>query len=234
MHHLFYLSDTTKALISKSICNGLGDDYSDYLLMMSSPTNNAGPFAKWDLISKQVKEVFEGRNCDISIAKRGCWKLPIIYDYENKSVLTMMRSERFEQLAKKGTKNSTHYLTALSELNDDYKSERSQLSFVDSESDAQIIELRIKIRDDLLKQIGDVSFYGVILFSENQRIVTSIRYCIVNSNMDIIYEESLNEYISIDFGVTSTLERNFNNTEQVNEMSRPSLVKKKVKKEKAE
>ena len=224
----FHLSDDSKQMIVNAVATSLSTDYPEHLLALDSPTNNSGPFAKWDVLNRRLVNSFQGTNIDIEIVHRGPWSFALLYDFDNKSIISLMRSDRFAQLADQKPKSPLHYLFSLAELNDNISEYPGQTTLFPMTTNDTLREKRHQIRERLLSMGEDnIAFYGLILFTEQNNIVSSVKYSVVNSNMDILHQESLNNYIKVGFSLP--IAQHLDMPEQLNEITRPVLVRRKDK-----
>lgn len=223
----FSQSDESHEMIVHAIITALSHDYREHLKIMDSPTNNSGAFSKWDILNRRLQSDLNGSNIESVVVKRGNWEFILLFNYDNKSVLTLMRLERFAQLIDGANTNPLHYLFSMSEINDKFPPSSSQMSFFPMQPEDFISEKRRQIRERLLTMGEEnVSHYGIILFSEKDCMVSSVEYRVVNSSLDVLHSESLNKFITI--GFTDLGDQHIDMPENINAISRPVLVRRKT------
>ncbi|MDK2919605.1 MAG: hypothetical protein PWQ37_2338 [Candidatus Petromonas sp.] len=119
----------------------------------------------------------------------------------------MMNKNRFEQLQdelqNRINNNKVHYIDALALINKDLnelsKNSNIQLSFFD-DYELREKEIEVLLHNEILKNIdNEVNRLVVISFSVNRLEITSVIAYILTTELEIVYEENWNEFISIDY-----------------------------------
>jgi hypothetical protein len=201
--------------VPKSLCRSvvdcivtaLQDDRQRYLSEFQPDTTNGLPHQIGDWINTNVKNRLAGGNLRVVGFSRSGWRGKIIIDDDNKIAYTIMRTKRIAQIQME-KRNRPHYLQSLvCVLNAELKADIKQLS-IDS------IEVNFFEQDELMQDCSNI-FGGsinefdhfthcVIGFETKHNELTDIAVLVLDKDLDIVEEMSLNEYIKPDFaGLTN-------------------------------
>lgn len=131
----------------------------------------------------------------------------VAFDNETSFLFTFMREERYKKLHNTLNKRTRHhYLDALvKNFNGQLSAPNSQMSFFtedifskDTFSDEdKMSETVEKITLDLNIESTCIQNHVLVLFNSSNFSLSSVRAIIVDSHLDIVYEQSWNEYISV-------------------------------------
>ena len=118
-----------------------------------------------------------------------------------------MKMKTFKGLEKSKKKKNVHYLESLGLLNNNIIPKESQIEFFEDEYRQSLMkELLVKI---VSKEVVDeVEVHKLITFDIKNNELTSISVFKLNSQLDIIDEESWNEYIGVSYDDIGTRELN--------------------------
>lgn len=201
------LSDDLKTKIIQAIYDGYKNDILDFKREYPLETYNCIPFMKWDFINTNIINRVNDEKFQCFKISRGRWKLILLYDKDTKYLYVMMNKNRFEQLQdelqNRINNNKVHYIDALALINKDLnelsKNSNIQLSFFD-DYELREKEIEVLLHNEILKNIdNEVNRLVVISFSVNRLEITSVIAYILTTELEIVYEENWNEFISIDY-----------------------------------
>ena len=186
--------------IERSLSDALGDDIKIDIKINELDTGNSIPDRIWDFINRNIGKNFPDEQYIAKPTKRGRWELKPIFEKSTGILYTLMREERLEELRKEVTKRkSMHYAQALAEaLNKDLIPKQEQLSFLQQQNyydEEKVKQIVHKIFDDLSIPDNIVKRHALILFRSNNYELTSLRCCIVKSDLSIVEEADWNSYI---------------------------------------
>jgi hypothetical protein len=116
------ISNETKQKISECISEAVGEDYQEAEGYLELKTHISKPFLIWDIIHRNLINKFSRtENILYSTRKRGMWEILVLYDAENECVLSFMSDSRFKEIKKSRYRKTPQYLSALLQLNHEFK-----------------------------------------------------------------------------------------------------------------
>ncbi|MCJ0438955.1 hypothetical protein J0W85_19830, partial [Clostridioides difficile] len=126
-----------------------------------------------------------------------------IYDKNSKYLYVLMREQRYKELHNNINKREKmHYVDILTKaFNGDLKAPIEQLSFFSIEFDNEDkIEIYLqKLIDSINKDGAIIEHHVLLLFNQTAEYeLTSIRAVMVDTNLNIVSEQNLSSYISIE------------------------------------
>lgn len=193
-----------KYSIAKCLSNAVGDDIKDDIRYNRlDENNNSNSHRIWDIINRNLSdELNDAHNAVVAKTKRGSWIMVPVFETKTKTLMTLMREERFKQLKIANDENQNHYVKALTDcLNEDLLPLEGELllfDFSDSKKDSdqkkKIVE---NILIDLQVPLHEINQYAVILFASKNYELQSLRCCILNSSLDIIAQDDWSNYIKV-------------------------------------
>lgn len=201
------LSDDLKTRIIQAIYDGYKNDILDFKREYPLETYNCIPFMKWDFINTNIVNRINDEKFQCFKISRGRWKLILLYDKDTKYLYVMMNKDRFEQLQdelqNRINNNKVHYIDALALINKDLnelsKNSNIQLSFFD-DYELREKEIEVLLNNKILKKIdGEVDRLAIITFFVNRFEITSVFAYIPTTELEIVYQENWNEFISLEF-----------------------------------
>ncbi len=192
--------------ITKCLSDAVGDDILADINSRRLSTQNSKPTRIWDLINTNMCERFENGFVIANPTKRGAWELVPVFERSTGFVYSLMREQRFAGLKKQPLKRrNKHYLYAfVRSLNRDLIAPHSQVSFfpVDNENDEDYTRSIVhKIITDLGVPNELIKRHALILFSSFNNELSSLRCCMIDSNMNIVTETDWSNYINTGEGV---------------------------------
>ncbi|MBC6695802.1 hypothetical protein H9L25_03325 [Terrisporobacter mayombei] len=166
-----------------------------------------------DLLNTYVFKRLEKNRFIIEKFNRGAHEFISIYDKKEKSLYSLMKMKTFKGLEKSKKKKNVHYLESLGLLNNNTIPKESQIEFFEDKYRQNLMEeLLLKI---VSKEVVDeVEVHKLITFDIKNNDLTSISVFQLNSQLDIIDEESWNEYIGVDYDDIGTRESNMDTTKE--------------------
>ena len=179
--------------IFECISQALEDDRQEALAYLKLRTYVSDPFLKWDLIYRNLMNVFGNDNIKYSVAKRGMWTILLLYDEHNKILFSFMREARFNDIKNRSNFARPQYIQALVNLNAELQASQKQLSLFPNESKFSQTELE-KCLDELCAGfVGDVdtriSKHVLVVFSDKNGIINSLKAYVLDRDLDIVFEQ---------------------------------------------
>ncbi|HBF4081953.1 TPA: hypothetical protein KOG56_002682 [Clostridioides difficile] len=197
--------------------NKAREEIREYTGKQNLITKNGVPFQFWDLLNNAIDTAFNSSNFKAYKSKRGRWRMIFIYDKNSKYLYGLMREQRYKELHNNVNKREKmHYVDILTKVfNGDLKAPIEQLSFFSIEFDNEDkIEIYLqKLIDSIKKDGAIIEHHVLLLFNQTAEYeLTSIRAVMVDTNLNIVSEQNLSSYISIE---ESTVVEKVDNTNPV-------------------
>ena len=232
MNHLeCNLKDTTKYSIVKCISDAIGDDVKACLKKehIDDRKSNAKKFIKWDFINRNFTKNFLSTELTSEYAKRGAWYFVPLFNKETGTLFSIMREDRFNELQKKHFKRiKAHYLDAfVQSFNFDLDQNKQMSLFGTDKFDEKEVKVIVEgILKDFQMDNSVVHRYATILFEEYNSELISIRCCVLDSSLQIVEEESWNEFICYNESVVvDTVEEDSKQKEMPNIKLKDAAIK---------
>lgn len=191
-------------IVSSSISNAIGDDIKGDIKSQGLITHNSTPTRIWDHLNTNLCKNFNGMDIIAHKTKRGSWELVPVFEKETGFLYVLMRENRFKILKKESSKRKkAHYTEALAKtLNKDLQAKYYQLALGEDNdgkfNDADYVRGIVqKIFEDLNIPNNIVKRHALILFNDVNGMLSSLRCCIIDSNLNIVEDEIWNEYIKV-------------------------------------
>lgn len=216
-----------KALIVNAIQESLKRYYIQYKSEYKTKTNNGRHTITWDFINSGIDLELPKDRFEIIDCKRGIWELILIYDKQTKWLFSLMKDKRFSQLRKQVRKNKVHYLEALGSINNELNTYLDQqITLFELQSDERLENIENTVSSMLSMLKNEVIRYCLISFTNSYEEITSISASIFNYNLSIQYEESWNDYVSVDFNtiIDIVADSKDNNDEELEDIELPLKV----------
>lgn len=228
------LKDTTKYSVVKCLSDAIGDDVKACFQRehIDDRTSNAKKFLKWDLINRNFTTNFSSAELTAEYAKRGAWHFVPLFNKETGTLFSVMRENRFNELQKKYvTRTKAHYIDALVQSFNIDLDQNKQLNLFGTEKfDEKDVKV---IVEEILKdfQIDNsvIHRYATILFDEYNSELISLRCCILDSSLQIVEEESWNEFIRHNESVVVDIVENSSEQRQMPKMKLKDKARKRMK-----
>lgn len=194
------LKDTDKYLIVKCISDAIGDDSKACFQRecINDKKSNAKKFIKWDFINRNLINNFINTELTAEYAKRGSWYFVPLFNKETRTIFSIMREDRFNELQKKYIKRSNpHYVDAFVQAFNFDLDQNKQLNLFGTD---RFDENEVKmILEEILREFqidnSVIHRHAIILFEEYNSELISVRCCVLDSSLQIIEQESWNEFI---------------------------------------
>lgn len=196
-------SEDFKRTIAHCINAAVGDDILSDVKSNELITQNSTPPRIWDLIHRNIHKRFVSHDVITNPTKRGPWTMMPVFERSSGIVYSLMREDRFSSLRKTRLKRrNAHYVDAFSKsINKDLLAPQEQLSLFPTvrhqfDNENQIEEIISRIFLDLKVPNELVRRHALILFNSKDNILTSLRCCIIDSNLNIVEVADWSRYIS--------------------------------------
>lgn len=191
-----------KRKFKEVILQGILDGYTDDLELIKSEHNletfsSKYPLAR-DLANSNIINSLDRDRYVFPKFKRGAHEFILIYDKKEKILYSTMQEKTFKTLKISPNGNKIHYLEALGLINYDRNPLESQVMFFED-------EYRMNNTKELLDKmvnrdiLDEVKVHNLISFNIKNNEMKSARSIQLNSNLDIIQDESWNDYIPVKF-----------------------------------
>ncbi len=195
------LNNINTKIVSKivdDIHDAVGDGIKEDIHKLKTYNSRASRI--WDLINTNLLNSFDTIDCMSYDSMRGPWQMVMIYEKETGFLFTFMREKRFVELQNGTvTRKNMHYIDMLTRhLNSDLISETYQLRlFPISYNDEELLGEKINILLKKLKEDGAVlNRYVNVLFDSSNYQLNSIRATMIDSYLNIVYEQDWTEFIN--------------------------------------
>lgn len=196
-----------KGIIAECVSDAVGNDIRVDIKRNGYVTGNGNPFRIWDFLNTNLSQRFDQKDVFARPTKRGPWSMIAIFDNETGFLYCIMREARFEQLKRELPKRrsahrNAHYEDALVQtLNMDLRALQPTLFVMDESAlrfdDAYVQGIVQNILHDLNVPNEIVRRHALILFSSAHYELTSLRCCVLDSNLNIVCGENWNSYIKV-------------------------------------
>ncbi|MBU3105759.1 DUF5986 family protein [Clostridium gasigenes] len=189
------LNEEYKIILVQAMQNGL-ERFKDYKIENRTITNMGSTGTKWDMINSECKDALPKLKFDVVICKRGIWQLVLMYDKETKSLYTLMKDKRFEDLLKVVSKDKVHYLEALTTVNIDLSEEaQEQITLFEDFTKGKTEKIERTVRQ-LFKNIdGQIERHVLITFTDKNFELYSISASIITPSLQVLLKEDWAQYI---------------------------------------
>jgi len=199
----------------------------DYELSQPMFTNNSRPSSIWDRLNTNIVYNFTDKNVLHVSCKRGMWALLLLYDSTNNLLMSFMREERFKKICNGDNTERPQYIQALLGLNDGYRSKHEQqriFDVEDSDVGIYITDLLNSICDSFDNPVDkEIANHLLVVFSTEEKQLTSLRAYIINPYFDIAYEENW-----LDLVQPMAPDITFESAQEISVKIKPKLTRKAV------
>lgn len=198
--HEIRATDGFKSIIAKCLADAVGDDIKVNSLGLI--TQNGTPSRIWDLIYTNLHKQFDESDVIADKTKRGAWQLVLVFERSTGTIYSLMREKRFTELKKElPSRRIPHYEDALARVvNGSSNPPLGQLSLFPNNCKTCFNKNHIKkIVDKILSVLSIpnklVKQHAIILFQSTDYELSSLRCCIIDSNLEIVNEANWSNYI---------------------------------------
>ena len=196
------IDEKTKRKFATAINYGLGADLDIPQWELELKTHNYKSGLRWDLINTSLMRDFDCDSVLFSIQKRGFFEFILMLHKPTNILFSFMKEDRLKEIIKSKPGETPHYYNALTMLNNDLKAQIEQLQIIPvqkfSFKDKQLSEMLNNLCHDLLEKKETLTCRHVIItFSSINKSLGSLKATILNSNFEIVDEESWNEFIPV-------------------------------------
>lgn len=190
--------------IIKCLCDAIGDDIKEDIKLNQLVTQNSTSSRIWDFINTNICKNFVESDIIANPTKRGGWELVPVFERSTGIIYSLMREQRFALLKKELAKRqNAHYVDALARsFNKNLIAPKPQIRLFPIFSSIKSFKNEERIRDIIQKILYDLSVpnelvkgHALILFDSYNNELSSIRCCMVDSNLDIVTQVGWSDYI---------------------------------------
>lgn len=201
MNHMPYfdsLGDSNKSIIANAIADSFGSDVNE-AVNIRLKTFISRPFLSWDLLNTKIINSLDHEKFECHISKRGYWKLLLICDVQTGTIFSIMKDDRLTEIRNKNRK-VPHYIDILASINSELKAQNKQIAFNNFGRNKFDKSLLSEYLDKLVNGLShQITTHAIITFSLHSGELTLINASILDSALDIVYEEPWNQYIIRDY-----------------------------------
>jgi len=187
-----------RAVVAQAIKDACIEDLKEVRRQFGMKTFSSRHSLSRDIMNTHISRRLDSNRFCIETFNRGAHEFIVIYDKSEKTLYSIMKYKTFKGLEKSKKKANVHYLEALGSFNNNNLAEKYQIKFFKDEyRKSQIEDLLFKI---VSKEVIDqVEVHKLITFDIKNNELASISVFQLNSELDIINEESWNDYIQVDY-----------------------------------
>lgn len=189
------MKEEDKKVIVQALQNGL-ERFNEHMGNTGTVTNMGYTGTKWDMINTECRDALPEKKYDVVVCKRGVWQLILMYDKDTKTLYTLMKEKRYEEVCKTVKSNKVHYLEAIATVNKGLVEERQeQIAFFEGFNELKVEKMKNTVEQLLNKIDGEVKKHVLITFTDKSLELCSISALIVTPSLQILCKEDWTEYI---------------------------------------
>jgi hypothetical protein len=188
------IEDYIKHAIANGIFTAVTNDIPELIQEQGLTTALGAGLFRWNFIYRNVCANL-GERFQISYAKRGPWKVLVLYDPCSNMTFSIMAERNLSRVMRYPPKG-VYYLEALLTKNKGLKVVEGQLrlEFSDVQRDTTALE---QLRDELLKEFsGIIQNHMLVLFEYDYNRVTSARIVLLTPEYGIAFSEDWSKFLS--------------------------------------
>lgn len=202
-----------RTIVAQAIKDSCIEDLKEVRSQFGMKTFSCRHSLSRDIMNTHISRRLDPNRFSVEIFNRGAHEFIVIYDKIEKTLYSIMKYKTFKGLEKSKKKTNVHYLEALGFFNNDKIAEKYQIKFFEDEyRKSQIEDLLFKIVSK--EVIEEVKVHKLITFDIKNNELASISVFQLNSELDIINEESWNDYITVDYDDIGTIGLNTDITQE--------------------
>lgn len=176
--------------ISQAIC----EDLNEANTSLELKTHISKPFLCWDLIYRNLMNVFPTENIIYSAKKRGMWTTLLLYDKTNHLLLSFMKEERLQTIKKLKYGKQPQYIRSLISLNSELQASTKQQTMFDLEEPEDKVKLK-SILDDICSNFEDdiddaLSRHVLVTFSSKNQHPCSLKAHVLDRDLDVVFVDN--------------------------------------------
>lgn len=184
-----------KKIIVQALQNGLERFY-EHISNTRTVTNMGYTGTKWDMINTECRDALPAKKYDVVVCKRGVWQLILMYDKVTKTLYTLMKEKRYEDICKTIKSNKVHYLEAIATVNKCLVEEKQeQIALFEGFNELKTEKIESTVEQLLSNIDGDVKKHVLVTFTDKNYELYSISALIVTPSLQILHKEDWTEYI---------------------------------------
>ncbi|MEO2601361.1 DUF5986 family protein [Clostridium butyricum] len=189
------MENEDKKIIVQALQNGL-ERFSEHVCNTRTITHMGYTGTKWDMINTECRDALPEEKYDVVVCKRGVWQLILMYDKGTKTLYTLMKEKRYEDVCKTVKRNKVHYLEAIATVNKDLiEEQQEQIAFFQGFDELKKEKTENTVIQLLSNIEGEVKKHVLITFADKDLELSSISALIVTPSLQILYKEDWTEYI---------------------------------------
>lgn len=212
------INNGTKQKISECLSEAVGEDYQEAEGYLELKTHISKPFLIWDIIHRNLINKFSRtENILYSTRKRGMWEILILYDADNECILSFMSDSRFKEIKKSSHKKTPQYLSALLQLNHEFRIEQKQQTLLQEVECEEKSDKLIGLLNELCLAFtceakSVIKQHILVVFSASYGSLVSLNAYVLDNDLDIYCKHNwMNE---IKPTMTNTMEQADKSNEQ--------------------
>lgn len=180
-----------KQKIFECISQAMCEDLNEANTSLELKTHISNPFLCWDLIYRNLMNVFPTENIIYSAKKRGMWTTLLLYDKINHLLLSFMKDERLHTIKKLKYGKQPQYIRSLISLNSELQASTKQQTMLDLEGPEDNFKLKC-ILDDICSNFEDhidnaLSHHVLVTFSSKNQHLCSLKSHILDRDLDVVF-----------------------------------------------
>jgi len=221
------IPDNFKRRLVTCVTKALHDDKYRYLSEFHPDTTNAIPHLIGDWINTNIKNDLQSEGTEIKNFNRSSWAGRIIIDRKLHITYSIMREKRLHQVREE-TRERPHYLqTILYVHNKEFKASNKQQNLFGEDFylfDSKIINSDYYSIFNGSLDRNDGFIHCTILYDTTGGELIDIKILLLDKELDIVEDLSLNEYIKPDFAALTNTTQIGEGAESVENKTSDSLL----------
>lgn len=206
MQDYYSLKEEEKQLISNTIITSIMNDAREVYSENNLQHKNAYHMLVWDFVGTRIIENLKNTKLTVKKVKRGRYSFDLIVDEEQGTAYTIMRKSNILRIKKQ--QKFSHYLWALSSINEDIEVKQGQMNLFSVDTAKHYRE---QTKANLLGDISSIiTRYCTIVINDDNTQFPSIELNVLDMNLNVIYEEKWKDSLTIsynfDYEETSEIE----------------------------
>lgn len=193
LNNLDNISPEVIQKIYQCLFQALGEDYQEAESHLNLETHVSKPFLIWDLIYRNLIQVFSESNVLYSTTKRGMWQVMLLYDKSSNMLLSFMKNMRFKTIRQGKLDEQPQYIRALLTLNADLQAKNIQPKLFEYESniddcdDSELNELLNELCLNFSEPIkSEIKHHALVVFSADFGAINELKAYVLDKNLDVV------------------------------------------------
>ncbi len=192
MAELFTIPSELIQDVYQCMDQGFFEDYSEAEGKLGFVTHNSRAFLRWDLFNRNISLRIPSTKRICKFPKRGTWELNLLFELEQKIVISFMSQQRYSQILKARHTKWPQYLQALLMLNVELHAPIKQTRMYDEDEPNTLYCMQIL--DNLCSGIDNKNNQSswrhilVVFDAKYGRIASLVAY-LLDRDMDIVEQQ---------------------------------------------